>query len=62
MIFALENESNQNTNETKEQLERDLQNYEQYQLTLRNLENDVEKTKEQIRNLSKNVADDDDSR
>ncbi|CAF1600727.1 unnamed protein product [Rotaria magnacalcarata] len=62
MIFALENESNQNTNETKEQLERELQNYEQYQLTLRNLENDVEKTKEQIRNLSKNVADDDDSR
>ncbi|CAF4399101.1 unnamed protein product [Rotaria magnacalcarata] len=62
MIFALENESNQNKNETKEQLERELQNYEQYQLTLRNLENDVEKTKEQIRNLSKNVADDDDSR
>ncbi|CAF4426861.1 unnamed protein product [Rotaria sp. Silwood2] len=61
MIFALQDESNQNMNETKKQLERELHNYEQHQSNLRNFENDIRKTKKRIQNLSIKVADGDNS-
>ncbi|CAF1925162.1 unnamed protein product, partial [Rotaria magnacalcarata] len=61
MIFALEDESSENTNETKEKLEIELHNYEEHQSKLQNLENDIQKTKEQIQSLSKKVIDDDEN-
>ncbi|CAM4845528.1 unnamed protein product, partial [Rotaria magnacalcarata] len=61
MMFALQDEGNQNMNETKKQLERELHNYEQHQSNLRNLENDIRKTKKRIQNLSIQMTDGDNS-